>query len=84
MGVVSVMMMMSSGLISLLVSVEGVIFVFLVCLIKGYMNYWGSEVLLYLGVIVSVVVVSVVLSMYVAGIRSSDWSSVSVSGVVGC
>nr|YP_011002169.1 NADH dehydrogenase subunit 4L [Corynosoma villosum]WPN89821.1 NADH dehydrogenase subunit 4L [Corynosoma villosum] len=78
---VGVMVIKSIGLISLLVSLEGIIFMFLVCLVGGLFTYWNCEVLLFLGVCVSVVVVSVVLSTYVAGLRGFGVNNLCVSSL---
>nr|UTM92247.1 NADH dehydrogenase subunit 4L [Bolbosoma balaenae] len=78
---VGVMVVKSVGLISLLVGLEGIIFVFLVCLVGGFFTYWNCEVMLFFGVCISVVVVSVVLSTYVAGLRCFGVNKMCVSSL---
>nr|AMK47818.1 NADH dehydrogenase subunit 4L [Centrorhynchus aluconis] len=72
------MMVKSASLVSLVVCLEGIVLVFLVCLISGEWMYGNLEVMVLGGVVVSIVVVSVVLSVYVVSVRGFGESSVLV------
>nr|QDM37026.1 NADH dehydrogenase subunit 4L [Centrorhynchus milvus] len=75
------MLIKSSSLVALVICMESLVLVFLVCMVGGQLMYWNSEVILLGGVVVSVVVVGVVLSVYVVSVRSFGGSSILVSSM---
>lgn len=78
---VGVIVIKRIGLIRLLVRLEGIIIMFLVCLVRGLFMYWNCEVMLFVGVCIRVVVVSVVLRTYVAGLRRFGVNNLCVSSL---
>nr|YP_009241146.1 NADH dehydrogenase subunit 4L [Plagiorhynchus transversus]AMK97079.1 NADH dehydrogenase subunit 4L [Plagiorhynchus transversus] len=79
MGFALFMVMKSGSLVGIIAGLEGLVLVFLACMSSGLVMYWDCSEMLMLGLGVSVSVISVVLSVYVACLRSFSDSSVGVS-----
>lgn len=68
--VCGILVIKSNRLVSLLIRLEGFVLVFLACMSSGYLGYWGVGVLLFYGVVIGVVVITVALGTYVARVRN--------------